>query len=437
MNIATTESFRPNKDLSNTDLSARLAVMLSLKYGASEPFMKVANFANKHNVPLLKQACAFMVKNTAIRLFFGGVGIDQTQKTAEKLLDKGIGVIVDYSAPEGTKELNEETLKKVRQEYIDALGMCKNLAEYKQNDSRVSIALKVSTMAEFKDLKELSEVITSGKTFNQDQQKIYERIREDMFSVLKKAKEGGVQVYVDAEETAVNPVIKSLTKEALQKDLPLNVTIQAYLQDTKSQVDDWLEFSKQKVRSGTGEEIEMGKMMGVKLVRGAYMKSDTEDRNKIWETKDGTDNAYNAAFKDLYLSNQFAYITVATHNQESLRLAAELTTSHAHAIDTKVDSATLQGMGGSLDTGNLATSKYLPYVKKGEVLDSIPYTFRRGVEFTTTKLQDGTTRLDEELKSVWDEVKHRLGNSVNKGFQALTEAINIFEGMKPGNRGRT
>lgn len=104
-----------------------------------------------------------------------------------------------------------------------------------------------------------------------------------------------------------------------------------------------------------------GFSLGVKLVRGAYLKRQAG----VFERKADTDRQYDEAIAHA-LSAQNAHTVVATHNKHSLRVA------HTFPLDKYV-TAQLMGMGG----GDKVDYRYVPY---GTLTELTPYLLRRLLE---------------------------------------------------------
>jgi len=155
---------------------------------------------------------------------------------------------------------------------------------------------------------------------------------------------------------------------------------------------------------------ERGFLLGVKLVRGAYMEKERERAESlgypspIQPDKESSDRDFNAGVS-LCLDNiDRVGVIVASHNEDSNMLAVkklhELNQplNHPH-----VNFSQLFGMSDNI-TFNLANagcnvSKYLPF---GPIEDVIPYLMRRAQENTSIKGQTG-----RELGLILKEIKRR------------------------------
>jgi proline dehydrogenase len=159
--------------------------------------------------------------------------------------------------------------------------------------------------------------------------------------------------------------------------------------------------------------VNQGFILGVKLVRGAYMEKERARAgamgypSPIQPDKAATDQDYNDAL--VYCVDYISEIAIVagTHNEESCRLLTELL-NQKH-IDTKNENvyfAQLLGMSDNLSF-NLAdagynVAKYVPY---GPVEAVLPYLFRRAQENTSISGQ-----MSRELGLIVKEKDRRSRN---------------------------
>jgi proline dehydrogenase len=204
------------------------------------------------------------------------------------------------------------------------------------------------------------------------------------------ASEAGIGVMIDAEETWLQDAIDYLVlimmqQYNLQKPVIYN-TIQLYRTDRYA----FLERSLQ-------HAIDHGYILGLKLVRGAYMEKERLRANKmgymspIQPNKTSTDTDFDKSVSFCLKNHQYISCIVASHNEKSNSAAAtyiienKIAQNHAH-----IHFSQLYGMSDNL-TFNLAnsgfnTSKYLPF---GPVDEVIPYLMRRAEENSSISGQTG------------------------------------------------
>ena len=151
-------------------------------------------------------------------------------------------------------------------------------------------------------------------------------------------------------------------------------------------------------------------LLGVKLVRGAYMEKERQRAaekgypSPIQATKEETDKDYDEAVRFCIEHIDRVGVIIASHNEQSNLLGTQLMDekklSHNHP---HVHFSQLFGMSDNI-TYNLAkagfsVSKYLPF---GPINDVVPYLMRRAQENTSVGGQ--TSR---ELNLIEKELKRR------------------------------
>jgi hypothetical protein len=219
------------------------------------------------------------------------------------------------------------------------------------------------------------------------------------------------RLLVDAEEQAVQPGIEDWTmryQKYCNSKTPDHATLygtyQAYLKSTPATIARHLGISRAE-----------GYTLGVKLVRGAYLK--TEPRHLIWDTKEETDQCYddivealltrkyNAMLRSASDSLETADIPpvnliVATHNRDSVEKAYRLRLEQAANGEPRIELAyaQLQGMAdevsfelvngfrGSEAGSNAAIQIETPNVFKlltwGSIKECMGFLLRRAIENT-------------------------------------------------------
>lgn len=370
----------------------------------------------------LLAATRFIMEHTAIKVFFGGVGEEKNMETARALLAREIGVIIDNAAPETLDGLNEqEAFARALEGYKKGLSICARLRE-EHAEGGIAAAFKFSTVANYEDLKAISAQLESpenrGKKIGEKNlgalQEKFDAIYHRAKDFFEEAHKNGIEAFADAEETDVNPAIVELSAHMMKKGIKPSLTIQAYLKDAEAQAE---------------QLLSMQPPPNIKLVRGAYLGAERQQREKIWGSKEETDACYNRLLTKLYNSN-VETITVATHNQESRFIAEELVREAKEKGDAKhphVVFATLLGIGANLKAADPALGieerKYQPALLDENtvaVLGAIAYFSRRAKEFMSTPdpLHDHKTRAELEL----EEIRKELGE---RGFggRTLSEII--------------
>lgn len=324
-----------------------------------------------------------IIRNTIFKQFVGGETLAETIPVSQMLSNYGVDVILDYGV-EGKE--GEENFDHATQVFIDVI----NHAASQKNIPFISI--KVTGLASHELLQTLHEAprLRSGIHDNEIEQAAWDRVRERMYAICEVAAEKNIGVLVDAEESWIQDPIDRLTMEMMavfnkQKAVVFK-TIQLYRHDRLH----FLRISHQIAE-------EQGFILGLKLVRGAYMEKERAiaiEKNRqspIQISKEATDTDYNEAVQFCMDHIHSTAVIIASHNEQSNLLAAklldEMMLPHNHP---HVHFSQLYGMSDTI-TFNLAkegfnVSKYLPF---GPIQDVIPYLMRRAQENTSVSGQTG------------------------------------------------
>ena len=324
-----------------------------------------------------------IIRNTIFKQFVGGETLVETIPVAQMLAEHGVDVILDYGV-EGKE--GEESFDHATQVFIDVI----NHSATQKNIPFISI--KVTGLASHELLQTLHEAprLRSGIHDNEMEQAAWDRVRERMYAICEAAAEKNIGVLVDAEESWIQDPIDRLTMEMMaefnkQKAVVFN-TIQLYRHDRLH----FLRISHQIAEA-------QGFVLGLKLVRGAYMEKERAvalEKNKqspIQISKEATDADYDEAVRFCMDHIHSTAVIIASHNEQSNLLGAklldEMMLPHNHP---HVHFSQLYGMSDTI-TFNLAkegfnVSKYLPF---GPIQDVIPYLMRRAQENTSVSGQTG------------------------------------------------
>jgi proline dehydrogenase len=324
-----------------------------------------------------------IIRNTIFKQFVGGETLAETIPVAQMLAEHNVDVILDYGV-EGKE--GEESFDHATQVFIDVI----NHAASQKNIPFISI--KVTGLASHELLQTLHEAprLRSGIHDNEMEQAAWDRVRERMYAICEAAAEKNIGVLVDAEESWIQDPIDRLTMEMMaefnkQKAVVFN-TIQLYRHDRLH----FLRISHQIAEK-------QGFILGLKLVRGAYMEKERAvalEKNKlspIQISKEATDADYDEAVRFCMDHIHSTAVIIASHNEQSNLLGAklldEMMLPHNHP---HVHFSQLYGMSDTI-TFNLAkegfnVSKYLPF---GPIQDVVPYLMRRAQENTSVSGQTG------------------------------------------------
>lgn len=331
-----------------------------------------------------------IIKRTIYEQFCGGETIEECQRTIEKLGRSNIGTILDYSVEGKTREEDFEYAKD------QILGTI----ERAKNDPNIPFAVfKLSAIAPLGTL----ERMASKKKLDAKGQMKCESINRRVEEICALAHKLGQPVMIDAEESWLQDAIDRMANNMMQKyneqrAIVFN-TIQLYRHDR-------LQFLKESRRRAKDE----GYILGMKMVRGAYMEKERLRADEmgypspIHENKESTDADYDAAVDYCIERLDSIAFVAGTHNETSTYRLAErmykdkIATNHPH-----IHFSQLYGMSDNLSyvlaKHGYNVSKYVPY---GPVRDSVPYLIRRAEENTSVAGQ-----VNRELGLIDIEMRRR------------------------------
>jgi len=352
-----------------TDSELERAYFL-FKMISHQPLVRIGtaatNFALKANLPV-----EGLIRATVFDHFCGGVNEEDCLPVIDKMFVKNVCSVLDYSV-EGKE--SEEQFDTVLRKTLEIV----NFAAEKE-----AMPIAVFKPTGFGRLY-LYEKKGRGETFTKDEEKEWNNIVERYHRVCKLAKDRNVEILIDGEESWMQDAADELVEEMMRtynKETPIVYnTLQAYRWDRLTYLKDLHERSRLE-----------GFKVGMKIVRGAYMEKERERasengyRSPICESKQATDDNFNATMTYILDNIDQISLFVGTHNEESCYLAMELMKDKKIGInDKRVWFGQLYGMSDHISF-NLAKkgyniAKYLPF---GPVKDVMPYLIRRAEENTS------------------------------------------------------
>ncbi|HNP20320.1 MAG TPA: proline dehydrogenase family protein [Fulvivirga sp.] len=338
----------------------------------------------------LRLPIKWIIKNTVFEHFCGGETIAKSKATIEELGKYNIGTILDYSVEGGNDEVSFD---QTRDEII------RTIEEAAKSSTIPFSVFKTTGLAS----SELLIKIQEGKTLNQSEEAAFEKIRDRVDTICRKAFESDVPILIDAEETWLQDPIDSLAYQMMKKynqeKCIVYNTFQMYRTDTLPNL-----------KKAFKDAVMDSYYMGVKLVRGAYMEKERERAEEMGYTspiqpnKEATDENFNKALSYCMDNKQRIYMVCGSHNEYSNYYLALLMEKHSlKNDDSRVWFAQLYGMSDSISF-NMAkagynVAKYVPY---GPVKSVMPYLLRRASENTSVAGQSS-----RELSQIRKELKRR------------------------------
>ncbi|KAJ0041969.1 hypothetical protein Pint_18867 [Pistacia integerrima] len=415
-----------------------LRSVFNLNLAAVEPVVDLGKWVMNSrlmDIDITREAVTGLVRHTFYEHFCAGESSAEAERCVEKVNEAGLRGMLVY-AVEHTDDENEcdqnlrgflqtvesaKTLAPSSVSFVVAkisaicpmsiLKRVSDLLRWQQKDSSFRLPWKFNDFPIFSDHSPLYHTLERPEPLTQEEENELQVGYDRLLKLCRECEEGNVPLVLDAEDTVVQPAIDYLTyASAITYNKVDNIivynTIQAYLKDAK-----------ERMLLATEAAEKMGVPMGFKLVRGAYMSSESRVatslgcESPIHNSIQETHACYNecASFMLDKIANGFGALVLATHNVDSGQMAA------AKAMDLGIDKrssrlefAQLYGMSEALSFGlknaGFKVSKYMPY---GPIDMVMPYLLRRAEE---NKGFLAASNLDRQLMS--KELKRRLSASI-------------------------
>ena len=348
-----------------------------------------------------------LIRSTLFAQFVGGETLEETATVARKLGEYHVQVILDYGVEGGDDG---------EQGFDHAMGEFNRVIDYAATQPNIPfMSIKVTGIARFGLLEKMDAGMkqNTGSLMKRYEQALealttgereeWERVKGRMRQIGRQAAERKVGVLVDAEETWIQDPVDVLTIQLMiefnRGRAVVYNTIQLYRADR-------LDFLKDSYEAAIQRDF----ILGVKLVRGAYMEKERKRSREegypspIQPDKEATDRDYNAGLQFCIGCIDRIAVIVATHNENSNLYAVQLLEQKGLPLHhPHIHFSQLYGMSDNI-TFNLAkagcaVSKYLPF---GPIRDVVPYLMRRAQENSSMSGQTG-----RELGLIRKELKRR------------------------------
>ncbi|MFC5410536.1 proline dehydrogenase family protein [Larkinella bovis] len=309
-----------------------------------------------------------LIKSTIFEQFCGGETILDCEKTIQKLHQGHVGTILDYSVEGEDSEASfDETV----------LEILRTIERASQSNDIPFSVFKVTGIGSA----ELLEKVQNGDRLTDEEQDAYQRVRQRVDTLCRRASERSVRIFIDAEESWIQDTIDALAYEMMDRynhqQCIVYTTYQLYRTDS---------FSNLKKSTATARS--KGYMLGAKLVRGAYIEKERirahegEYLDPIHLTKEETDRDFNEAVAFCLENRDTVSICLGTHNEYSCQYCiSAMQELRIAPNDSHIWFAQLLGMSDNISY-NLANAGYnvAKYVPYGPVEAVMPYLFRRAAE---------------------------------------------------------
>lgn len=318
-----------------------------------------------------------LVKSTVFKQFCGGETEQACLPVINKMAEKGIYSILDYSVEGKESEADFDAAMKKKLELVSFA---------KEKEQIPFVVMKPTALARF----DLWVKVSSKKELTPAEAEEWKRVENRFDAICKATYDAGLKIMVDAEETWMQDASDDLVKLMMQRYNKERITVFNTLQCYRW---DRVAYLKELHKEAKAE----GYKLGMKIVRGAYMEKERDRaeekgyKSPICATKEETDQTFNDAMCYIVDNLNDISLFVGTHNEASTYLAIEL--MEAKKISKNDDSIWFGQLFGMSDhiTFNLAENGYnaVKLIPFGPVKEVIPYLIRRAEENTSVAGQTG------------------------------------------------
>lgn len=374
-------TLKSNSELFQTKLMYRIMNYTWL----TKTLTKLVNLSLKLGLPVKP-----LIKNTVFKQFCGGETINESKIVIIKLYGINVKSILDYSVEGASTDEN----------FTNTLNETLKIIQTAHNNP--SIPYTCIKLTGFVDTK-LLEKVSSNQELSAIEQQEWLNLKNRLSTLFDAAQKYNVPVFIDAEESWIQPAIDKLAEEFMVNYNRNNHVVLTTLQMYRN---DRLPYLKKLIKFARFHQIKLG----IKLVRGAYLEKENERAKKlnypspINSTKAITDSEFDSAVK-LCLDNiDIIMLCAGTHNEIStLLLLDEMKKRNLPNNHPNIFFSQLYGMSDNI-TMNLGAHEYnvTKYVPYGPVESVIPYLIRRAQENSGIAGQ-----MSRELKMILHEQTRR------------------------------
>lgn len=333
---------------------------------------------------------SWFVKKTIYEQFCGGENQHEYRIVLEHMQKSNLYAILDYSV-----EGKEEDSDFLNTQHV----ILELLEEAKQNVAIPCVCLKITGIARFALLEKMSSNLPLEDAEKKEWTVLVQRLEE----ICNKCLLINKPLYIDAEESWIQPAIDQLCEYLIKKynrqRVVIYTTIQFYRHDRFKYLEQLLHDAEQN-----------NYFLGIKLVRGAYLEKENERAlslkqvSPIHVSKQNTDADYNQGLALCFKHLNRTEICLGTHNEEScLHMIELMKTAGIPNKHPNIWFSQLYGMSDhisyNLSVLGYNVSKYLPF---GPVHQTMPYLIRRANENSSISGQ-----MSKEYQIYDQEIKRR------------------------------
>ena len=332
-----------------------------------------------------------IIKKTIFEHFCGGETIDDCKSTFDSLKAYKIYAMPEYSVEAESTFDGFESYK----------NTMINLIKYLGYQGLPFIAIKCTGLMDIHSL----ELISKG-TLDSKSEKFID-FKNRMNDLCKAASKCNVKILIDAEESWIQDAIDMVALDLMEiynkKIHTIFLTHQCYRTGTLSKIKENFKRAKQNKF-----------LLGIKLVRGAYMEKERERAKKynyespIQPTKSDTDLEFDNSVKFCVDNIDNISIWVGSHNEfSSMQLVKIMKEKKIKSNDKRIWFSQLYGMSDNISFA-LADMGYnvVKLIPFGPIEKTIPYLIRRANENSSVKGQS-----NRQFTLIKNEINRR--NNIN------------------------
>ena len=332
-----------------------------------------------------------IIKKTIFDHFCGGETIDDCKSTFDSLKAYKIYAMPEYSVEAESTFDGFESYK----------NTMINLIKYLGYQGLPFIAIKCTGLMDIHSL----ELISKG-TLDSKSEKFID-FKNRMNDLCKAASKCNVKILIDAEESWIQDAIDMVALDLMEiynkKVHTIFLTHQCYRTGTLSKIKENFKRAKQNKF-----------LLGIKLVRGAYMEKERERAKKynyespIQPTKSDTDLEFDNSVKFCVDNIDNISIWVGSHNEfSSMQLVKIMKEKKIKSNDKRIWFSQLYGMSDNISFA-LADMGYnvVKLIPFGPIEKTIPYLIRRANENSSVKGQS-----NRQFTLIKNEINRR--NNIN------------------------
>ncbi len=249
----------------------------------------------------------------------------------------------------------------------------------------------------------LFELVQIGKQLTDDQLIEWSRIKQRFNQISEKCFNKKAYLLIDAEETWIQKSIDHLTFDLMKKhntkEPIVYTTVQMYRKDGLKKLNELKHLAQ-------SNDV----IVGVKLVRGAYIEKENQRaltqgvESPICDSKKQTDENFHQGIKFMMNNLDCLSLFLGTHDEKSTQLCMDLISQyHIDKQHPRIWFSQLYGMSHhityGLATQGFKTVQYIPY---GPLKEIIPYLLRRAQENSSVLSQ-----ASRDINLIKQELKRR------------------------------